>query len=179
MNRFHFQDEEALEAQRMTNEEAEAIVRLWAERERLSSLPTVQDVADGLQIPAQEAAALLLEVRATRARQTRRAAQRAVLFRRKLNPLAVAIAVSALVFLLGIVLVRPAGVQSTKSGSTVPTHPVPSSIWGVIRPIPSILPEGAELRNRKSMRNGMMGDPTASPPPITDDMPRGITPMTR
>src|SRR5579862_7894894 len=128
MNRFHFQDEEAPAAQRMTNEEAEAIVRLWAERERLSSLPTVQDVADGLQIPVQEAADLLREVRANRARQTRVAVQQAVPSHRKLNPRVVAAAAAGTLVLLfvalGFVVVRPVAEPAIVSVPPAPPAPV-------------------------------------------------------
>src|SRR5579872_886412 len=55
----------------MTPDEARALVRLWAdrqgERERLASLPSIQDIADVLQIPPQEASLLLQEVRMRRA----------------------------------------------------------------------------------------------------------------
>jgi len=70
MGQLRFEDSDELRAQRMTDEEAQAVVALWAEREaereRQSQLPRVSDVAAGLGIPAEEAAALLREVRERR-----------------------------------------------------------------------------------------------------------------
>lgn len=70
MNRPQFLPSETLSAQRMTEDEAKAVIELWQEeqkeRERLKQLPSVPDIAEGLNIPVAEASALLQEVRARR-----------------------------------------------------------------------------------------------------------------
>ena len=52
---------------RMTLAEARAVIALWARRREPSPWPTVADVAEALDLSPAEAAALLAEVRATRA----------------------------------------------------------------------------------------------------------------
>ncbi len=69
-----FEDEEALRREHMTDEEARAVVELWAEtekeRERRKSMPSVADLAEGLQVPVEEAHALLAQVRERQAQTT-------------------------------------------------------------------------------------------------------------
>ena len=74
MPELRFEEEEErqpLKSQRMTDTEAKAVIELWAEKhreeERRRSMPSVQDVAAGLDIPAEEAYRLLQEVRAKEA----------------------------------------------------------------------------------------------------------------
>jgi hypothetical protein len=68
LNQFHIQEDEIVRSQHMTDEEAQEVIRLWAERERerekLASTPTVHAVAEGLDVPPEEVLQLLQEVRA-------------------------------------------------------------------------------------------------------------------
>jgi hypothetical protein len=66
LQQFHFQDEEALKAERVTDVEARELVHLWAENQKqaaTASGPTVHDIAEGLEIPPEEALRLLQQVR--------------------------------------------------------------------------------------------------------------------
>ncbi len=67
MQRMRFEEEEPREPQYLSEEEADAVIELWAERhkegERLRSMPTVQQLADSMDISLEEAQALLNEVR--------------------------------------------------------------------------------------------------------------------
>lgn len=71
--RFEFEEEESLRQQHMTHEEAQEVIALWTEkrkeRDQLSTMPTVRDVAEGLEIPHDEARQLLQEVRARKSAQ--------------------------------------------------------------------------------------------------------------
>src|SRR5258708_8916711 len=61
-----FQNEEALKTERVTDLEAREIVHLWAENQKqaaTSAGPTVHDIAEGLEIPPEEALRLLDQVR--------------------------------------------------------------------------------------------------------------------
>src|SRR5689334_23084292 len=70
MSELRFEEEEQppLQSTRMTDDEAKAVIELWAEKhreeERMRSLPSIQDVAAGLDIPTEEAYKLLQQVRA-------------------------------------------------------------------------------------------------------------------
>lgn len=76
MQQHRFVDEETMRREHMTDDEARAVVELWAEkerdRERLASMPSVADMAEGLQVPVEEASALLAQVRQRRAQQEQR-----------------------------------------------------------------------------------------------------------
>ena len=67
MQQFQFENQEELESDHMTQTEAAEVIRLWAQKQRdaatRSSSPTIHDVAEGLEIPADEARGLLLQVR--------------------------------------------------------------------------------------------------------------------
>ena len=63
----HFQSDEPLRAQRMTADEARAVIDLW-QQERdaqtgLTDRPAVPDVAEGLDIPVEDVQRLLQEIR--------------------------------------------------------------------------------------------------------------------
>jgi len=62
---FQFQNEEELRAQRISDAEARRVVELWAQEQReQASQPTVEAVAEGLDIPPSEVARLLARARA-------------------------------------------------------------------------------------------------------------------
>lgn len=67
MQRMRFEEEEPRDPQYLSEEEADAVIELWAERhketDRLRSMPTVQQLADSMDITLEEAQALLNEVR--------------------------------------------------------------------------------------------------------------------
>ena len=73
-----FETQQALRAQRVTPEEMRAVVALWSrersEREGVDALPSVADVAEGLDVSPAEAVRLLEQVRAQRAEEQQRAA---------------------------------------------------------------------------------------------------------
>lgn len=67
MQQFHLQEEETVRYEKMSQEEADDVVRLWAEHERQRAAGiTVGSVAEGLEIPAAEAHRLLQIVRQQR-----------------------------------------------------------------------------------------------------------------
>ena len=73
MQQLHLQDEESLKSQRVTDAEAQQIVHLWAEAQKqaaTTSGPTVHDIAEGLEIPTEEALRLLAQVRQKQVSQT-------------------------------------------------------------------------------------------------------------
>ena len=66
MQHLQFQYEETLKAERVTEAEAQQIVHLWAENQKQAATnagPTVHDIAEGLEIPPEEAHRLLQQVR--------------------------------------------------------------------------------------------------------------------
>lgn len=71
MTTQQFQEDEPLRSQRMTQEEAQAVIDLWqqeqVESSGLTSHPAVSDVAEGLDITVQDVQRLLHQVRAGRA----------------------------------------------------------------------------------------------------------------
>src|SRR5579863_9919577 len=106
MNQYHTQEEEPPHSQRITNEEAQALVQLWAERQherdRQAALPTVQDIADVLQIPAQEAALLLQEIRTRRAATQQQVKAPPVNRQRATRPVVIVAAVAGAALLLAL-----------------------------------------------------------------------------
>jgi hypothetical protein len=111
MNRQQFEGQEPQRAQRMTEEEAQAVIALWQqkqkERERMQTLPSVPDVAEGLGIPVEEADALLREVRVRReqdplaAEQTRQTAVQSRSNRR--SPLVIGVIAVLVLLLLSLI----------------------------------------------------------------------------
>lgn len=75
MSSEHFQTEEPIRSGRMTPEEARAVIGLWqqgqSERLGMIDLPSVPDVAEGLDITVEEVHRLLEEVRAAREERER------------------------------------------------------------------------------------------------------------
>ncbi len=72
MSSEHFQNEEPTQAERMTPDEARAVIALWQHSHLgLSDLPSVPDVAEGLEITVEEVQRLLAEVRAAREERER------------------------------------------------------------------------------------------------------------
>jgi len=146
MNQYHTQEEEPLHSQRMTNDEAQALIQLWAERQRerdqQAALPSVQDIADVLQVPAQEAALLLQELRARRATMEQQVKAPPMHRQRTIHPLVVAAAITGalLLFLFAVmfamlVTVAPTPVAPRTAPSiTVIDTPGPTT--------PSAAPEG-------------------------------------
>src|SRR5687767_11562020 len=67
MPQSYFQNPEELEADRLSEEEASQVVRLWAEKERQAppdhTSSSIGDLAEGLDIPPERARALLQQVR--------------------------------------------------------------------------------------------------------------------
>lgn len=65
----------SLRNERMTEEEARAVIALWqqrrVERGLLTTSPAVTDLAEGLDVSVEEARALLTEMRVRRPRKTR------------------------------------------------------------------------------------------------------------
>ena len=70
MSHFQFENPEQLRSEHMSQEEMSEVVKLWSEKQREEATrppsPTVRDVAESLEIPAEEARALLHEVRERR-----------------------------------------------------------------------------------------------------------------
>ena len=61
-----------MNAQRMTEEETQAVIRLWqGEQPGVADAPTLSDVAEGLNISVKDTHRLLLQVRARRAEEER------------------------------------------------------------------------------------------------------------
>lgn len=104
MQQLHLQEEEALKSQRVTEAEAQQIVHLWAEGQKQAAThagPTVHDIAEGLEIPPEEAMRLLQQVRQKQEVQVQTHVRR-----KSHMPLFVAAAVMALVaFMLMVLLV--------------------------------------------------------------------------
>ncbi len=100
------QEEEVLKHERVTEEEAQKIVHLWAEnqRESQSGGPTVKDIAEGLEIPTHEARRLLKQVREHESRQTQNLGQqrqhKSSLLIATLIFFALAIAMASMLYLL-------------------------------------------------------------------------------
>lgn len=69
MQNLQLQSEETLRSEHVTSQEAELVVKLWAERQReeASGSPTIRDLAEGLEIPPEQARRLLAEVRSREA----------------------------------------------------------------------------------------------------------------
>jgi transcription initiation factor TFIIIB Brf1 subunit/transcription initiation factor TFIIB len=66
MQQIQLQTEEILKTERVTETEAQQIVQLWAENQKQAATqsgPTVHDIAEGLEIPPEEAHRLLQQVR--------------------------------------------------------------------------------------------------------------------
>jgi hypothetical protein len=55
------------DSEKLTETEVGAVIGLWVERQNAAPQATVADVAEGLEIPIEEAKALLAEVRAAKA----------------------------------------------------------------------------------------------------------------
>ena len=129
------QDEEPLRAERMTEEEAQKIVHLWAEnqRESQSGGPTVKDIAEGLEIPTQEARRLLQQVREQEKQVTRpmhqQALNRAPLAAAALIFLLLAMVASGLIFMLRSapqIAPPPPSAAVMEAPISAPTQPSPA-----------------------------------------------------
>ena len=76
---LQFQQDDSLRAQRMTADEAKAVIDLWqqerVEQTGLTDQPAVPDVAEGLDIGVEDVQRLLQEVRTCRAEEERALAQ--------------------------------------------------------------------------------------------------------
>lgn len=64
MNAYGFIDPNLVSETQMTPDEAQAVIELWAERQRAGSGATVADLAEGLAIPPREVREYLAQVRA-------------------------------------------------------------------------------------------------------------------
>jgi hypothetical protein len=128
----HIQDEEALKHERVTEEEAQQIVHLWAEnqRESQSGGPTVKDIAEGLEIPTHEARRLLQQVRDQRKQVVRPALQHQTRL-----PLVVA---AFVMFLIAIVLASALFMVRSSTDASAPATAVIESPQPT--PPPSLTP---------------------------------------
>ena len=139
MQQLHLQEEEALKSQRVTEAEAQQIVHLWAETQKQAAThsgPTVHDIAEGLEIPPEEALRLLKQVRETQEVQAQTRVRT-----RKHAPMMIAVAVMALVavMLMGMLVVRTSFAPTIAPvASPVPFTPVaepPSAVPGQPTPV--------------------------------------------
>jgi hypothetical protein len=135
--RFEEEEQQPLKSQRMTDEEAKAVIELWAdkhrEEERMRTLPSVQDVAAGLDIPTEEAYKLLQQVRARdtvqRVHHQELVVNNVEMRRKMTGPvLAVAVALMIAILLMSLLTVRHAAIPPPAPAAvTVPIQaPVPS-----------------------------------------------------
>jgi hypothetical protein len=95
-------------SQRMTHEEANAVVQLWqrqqSQADAVQSLPTLGDLAEALKIPESSVADLLEQVRAKQALERHRPEASPVARRTSMLPFLVAAAVFAVLLLLALSL---------------------------------------------------------------------------
>ena len=138
MEGLRFEENEPVHWLRMTEDEAKAVIDLWAERhreeERLRTQPSVQDVAAGLDIPPEEAFALLQQMRAGHVIAMQAQAETVAFQKttRSVVPLAIAVGVLALIALLLLPLFFFARhVQS-------PSPPTPISVENTTPAFPSV-----------------------------------------
>jgi DNA-directed RNA polymerase specialized sigma subunit len=128
MQQFHFQNEEVLKTERVTDLEARQIVHLWAENQKqaaTSAGPTVHDIAEGLEIPPEEALRLLDQVRQ---KQVVHVEQKVQTRRRSVQP---SPPTSIPVQEVRTEPSRPEPVPGPASaGATIPATPAPSSNSG-------------------------------------------------
>ncbi|GMV87417.1 MAG: hypothetical protein AMXMBFR81_03480 [Chthonomonas sp.] len=121
-------------SQRMTHEEANAVVQLWqrqqSQAEAVQSLPTLGDLAEALKIPESAVADLLGQVRAKQALDRHRPEAPPVAQRKNLSAVVIAAAVFALCLLLALsfVFVRTVSTDSpTLDVSTTTVSPAPEA----------------------------------------------------
>ena len=126
MQQFHLQDEEVLKTERVTDLEAREIVHLWAENQKQAAThsgPTVHDIAEGLEIPPEEALRLLDQVRQRQVVQVEQRVQtkgRSALF------VAAIIAAIIAVLLMGALVIAPAPTVSPATATEVNIEATPA-----------------------------------------------------
>lgn len=132
MNYMQLQNEESLKAQHISDEEASRVVALWAEQQKQraqqTEQPTVQAMAEGLDIPEAEVMRLLQQVRekeaalqSAQALQDMRLMQIRNRRRRRLKAIAIALPIS---MFLGLFVLRASPVLEAPMQATVSSGPV-------------------------------------------------------
>lgn len=119
-------------SQRMTHEEANAVVQLWqrqqSQAEAVQSLPTLGDLAEALKIPESSVADLLEQVRAKQALERQRPETAPATRRNNRALLVAAVAVFAVCLLLALSLtfVRAAPSEPAVAPEVVATTTMPA-----------------------------------------------------